>query len=148
MKRIVVLAGCILMQACAASGPTGALSSERDREMTLGIVQKEIHRGMSQADVASALGSPNIVSKDQAGAETWIYDKIATEASYRSESGGAGLLGGIGGIAGSVLLLGIPSAHYERAGSDSSISQKTLTVVIKYDTQGRVDLLNYHSSRF
>jgi hypothetical protein len=34
--------------------------------MTLGVVQKEIHKGLSQADVAEALGSPNIVTRDSA----------------------------------------------------------------------------------
>ncbi len=42
--------------------------------MTVGIVQKEIRIGMSQADVAAALGSPNIVTRDSEGKETWIYE--------------------------------------------------------------------------
>ena len=54
--------------------------------MTLGIVQKEIRVGLSQADVAAALGSPNIVTKDSADKETWVYDKIASEASYSASS--------------------------------------------------------------
>ena len=39
---------------------------------------------MTQDQVAAALGSPNIVTRDAAGRETWIYDKIASEASYSS----------------------------------------------------------------
>jgi len=62
------------------------LGSSQEREMTLGIVQKEIRVGLSQADVAAALGSPNIVTKDSADKETWVYDKIASEASYSASS--------------------------------------------------------------
>ena len=43
-----------------------SLHSAQEREMTVGVVQKEIRQGMSQADVAGALGSPNIVTKDGA----------------------------------------------------------------------------------
>src|SRR5512139_2357301 len=76
------------------------LGSSREREMTVGIVQKEIRVGMSQADVATALGSPNIVTKDSGGKETWIYDKIATEASYSRSSGTVAGGVGAGGLAG------------------------------------------------
>jgi hypothetical protein len=41
---------------------------------------------MSGTEVAVALGSPNIVTRDSGGKETWIYDKIATEASYSKSS--------------------------------------------------------------
>ncbi len=64
------------------------LHSSKEREMTVGIVQKEIRVGMTQADVAEALGSPNIVTRDSDCNESWIYDKIATEVSYYSDSGG------------------------------------------------------------
>jgi hypothetical protein len=74
--------------------------------MTVGIVQKEIRVGMSQADVALALGSPNIVTSDGSGKETWIYDKIASEASYSASSGGVSGGVGAGGLAGSALILG------------------------------------------
>jgi len=40
--------------------------------MTLGVVQKEIRRGLSQADVAEALGSPNIVNVSPFGQQTKV----------------------------------------------------------------------------
>src|SRR5215510_8134963 len=70
-----------------------SLGSTAEREMTLGIVQREIHAGLTQDEVITALGSPNIVTRDADGHETWVYDKIATEASYsRSEVYGTILL--------------------------------------------------------
>ncbi|MGH8204763.1 MAG: hypothetical protein ACREST_09155, partial [Steroidobacteraceae bacterium] len=70
--------------------------------LTVGTVQKEIRVGMSGAEVAAALGSPNIVSTDEERREVWIYDKIATDAAYSSSSGGIAslILAGAGSVAG------------------------------------------------
>jgi hypothetical protein len=91
---------------------------------------------MSQADVASALGSPNIVTKDAEGKETWVYDKIATEASYSQSSGG--------GYA-TLILLGIGGSR--EAGAYST-TQRTLTVVIKFDKNSSVESFKYHATKF
>lgn len=109
-----------------------SLGSTQEREMTLGVVQKEISVGMSQASVATALGSPNIVTKDDEGRETWVYDKIASEVSYSNSGGGV-----------SILIAGYSS----NSGAKSS-TQKTLTIVIKYDNKGTVASVAYHTSKF
>ncbi len=122
--------------ACAsATQHQNSLGSTQEREMTLGIAQREIRVGMSQADVATAIGSPNFVTKDKDGKETWIYDKIASEASYSTSSGGTGLILALFGYA------------HQSSGAASS-TQRTLTVVIKFDPQSRVESMNYHSSKF
>jgi len=125
-----------------------SLHSAQERETTVGIVQKEIRRGMSQADVATALGSPNIVTRDSEGKETWIYDKIATEASYSRGSSHMGAAGGGGGIGGTSLLLGIIGGGYLQEAGAVSSSQKTLTVIIKYNDNNEVDSFSYHASKF
>ncbi len=125
-----------------------SLHSAQEREFTLGVVQKSIYRGMSQASVAQALGSPNIVTRDEVGAETWVYDKIATEASYSSDRGGVSGLGAAGGVAGSVLILGGLAGSYDRAAGAASSTQRTLTVVIKFDKNNAVSDFSYHSSKF
>lgn len=124
------------------------LPTSSEREMTVGIVQKEIYSGMPQSDVAQALGSPNIVSRDSAGKETWIYDKIATEAYYSTSSSGYGAGVGAGGLAGSALILGgITGSSSNHAGASAS-TQKTLTVIIKFNDEHVVDSFSYHSSKF
>lgn len=122
-----------LLSSCSrASTHANHLHTAHEREMTLGIVQKEIRQGMSQGDVAATLGSPNIVTKDQQGSETWIYDKIASEVSYSNDAGGVWLL--LGG--------------YQKGAGASGSTQKTLTVVIKFDPQSQVEKVSYNSSRF
>ncbi len=148
-KLIVLLAFTLLTTGCmTAAQHNQSLHSEADREFTLGQVQKHIYRGMSQAAVAESLGSPNIVSKDDLGDETWIYDKIATEASYSADRGSVAGGVGAGGPAGSVLILGGLLGSYDRQAGSSASTQKTLTVVIKFDRSSRVKDFSYHSSKF
>lgn len=87
---------------------------------------------MSSAEVAQVLGSPNIVSTDEERREVWIYDKIATDHAQSSSSGGI-----------NILILGASSS----AGA-SSTSQRTLTVIIKFDNIGKVRDFAYHTTRF
>ena len=114
-------------------------ADELDR-VTVGTVQKEITIGMSAAQVASVLGSPNIVTTDDQRRETWIYDKISSEVTYSRSSGTiVGLIfGSSGGGAG---------AGTTSAGATAT-SQRTLTVIIKLDDDNRVRDFSYHSSRF
>lgn len=123
----VTCSGCM-----SAADHSAAVHSNRGQDLTVGVVQKEIRRGMSQSDVATALGSPNIVTREDNGNETWIYDKIATEASQSADSGGWWLI-----IAG-----------YDKRAGASATTQKTLTVVIKFDAARRVENFTYHSTKF
>ena len=145
---ISLVIGGINLGCMTAAQHRQELGSTYEREMTVGIVQKEIRKGMSQADVAIALGSPNIVTNDGSGKETWIYDKIATEASYSTSSGGVSGGVGAGGLAGSALILGGVGGGYSKSAGASSTTQKTLTVVIKFDDRKNVESFSYHASKF
>jgi hypothetical protein len=87
---------------------------------------------MSGADVITALGSPNVVTSDELRRENWVYDKISTDTVESRSSGGA-----------SILILG--------AGSDAgarSTTQRTLTIVIKFDENKLVRDFAYRQSSF
>lgn len=134
------LTGCIKASQHASDVQKGL---EGDK-LTLGTVQREIHHGMSGAEVAQVLGSPNIVSTDEKGREVWIYDRVATDTVYSTSRGGvtALILGGSGDVGG----LGAGSTSYGTGAK--STSQRTLTIVIKYGEAGKVRDFAYHSSRF
>lgn len=140
---LLTLAGCI-----NARNHIQDLHPQADQEFTVGVVQREIRTGMSQGDVATALGSPNIVDKDSEGYETWIYDKIATMASYSRSSGGYVGAGGVSGTPGSALLLGLGGGAYSQDAGANATTQKTLTVVIKFGKDRKVRDFSYHSSKF
>ena len=146
MKRFVLIALlALIFNGCmSASQHREQVRDDATDRMTVGVVQREIRVGMSGAEVAQVLGAPNIVSTDENRREVWIYDKVATEVSYSQSSGGiASLLVGIGGAVGGAVL---PSAS--RSAGASSSSQRTLTVVIKFDDDKKVRDFAYHTSQF
>jgi outer membrane protein assembly factor BamE (lipoprotein component of BamABCDE complex) len=120
----------------------------KEKEMTVGTVQREIRKGMSAADVATVLGSPNIVTTDSANREVWVYDKISTDVTYSKDSSGAGLKLLIADVSDSLLGAGLGSGVYSRSAGSQSKTQRTLTVVIKYNDQKLVRDFCYHTSRF
>lgn len=120
----------------------------QEKEMTVGVVQREIRKGMSAADVAAALGSPNIVTTDENGREVWIYDKVSTDVSYSTSSGGGGVALLIGTAVGNAIGGGLGSTSYTQAAGAQSKTQRTLTVIIKYDEDKLVRDFAYHSSKF
>jgi outer membrane protein assembly factor BamE (lipoprotein component of BamABCDE complex) len=150
----IISAVTVLWLSAFASGCSGAqyhrdaVSADRTSAMTVGQVQKEIRVGMSGADVAAALGSPNVVTTDEHRQETWIYDKISTERAYSADNGGIAtlILGGAGIGSGAVGGGLLPS--YSGGSGASSTTQKTLTVIIKFDSAKRVRDFAYHSSQF
>ena len=133
------LAGCM-----SASEHRNEVRADGGDKLTVGIVQKEVKVGMSGADIIGILGSPNIVSTDAERREVWIYDKIATEYAYSSSGGGVNsfILG-----FGSDVLVGGGGGYNQNAGAASK-SQRTLTIIIKFDTASMVRDFAYHSSRF
>jgi len=124
----VLLAGC---------GAAPAVDGERN--LTVGTVQKEVRVGMSGAEVAEVLGSPNIVSTDENRNEVWIYDRISSQTVQTDTRGTVAVLRFLSEIG--------PIAASGRTQTEST-SQRTLTVIIKFDEHDRVRDFAYHTSRF
>ncbi len=124
---VLFLSGC-----STASSHRKEVQSDAGDRVTVGKVQREIRIGMPSSQVIEVLGSPNIVSTDENRLEVWVYDKIATDVSYSSSNGGVWLIfAGAGGTSGA-----------------ASTSQRTLTIVIKFDADKKVRDFAYHSSSF
>lgn len=142
--NIGLLGIALLVTGCAnVADHRQALRDSSDEKLTLGVAQREIKVGMSQPDVAKALGSPNMVTKDKDGVETWIYDKISTDNAYSTSSGGiAGLvLSGGNGVGGG----GFGSTS--QSSGASSRTQRTLTIIIKFKNSA-VSEFTYNSTAF
>jgi hypothetical protein len=142
-------AALVLISAALGSGcalPTAQPHEPRstERELTPGIVQREVHEGTEAARVAEALGSPNIVTRDERGREVWIYDRISTERVEKARS--ANVFGAGMGPVGS--WLGVAGAGGSQSQRELSTTQKTLTVVVRFDEQARVMSVSFHASRF
>lgn len=104
----------------------------RTETMTVAAAQREIKIGMTSAEVVEVLGSPNMVTTDSKRRETWVYDRVST--TVQSSNSGAGVW---------LLLFG--------AGTDNhkySSTQRTLTIIVKFDENNRVRDFAYRSSAF
>ena len=139
----LVLAGC-----ASAQQHRAAVANDANDRVTVGTVQREIRVGMSSADVVQVLGSPNMVTTDEQRRENWVYDKISTETAYSTSQGGVSalVLGGVLGPAG--LLGGSIAPGYGEASGAKSVTQRTLTIIIKFDNAQRVRDFAYRTSSF
>ncbi len=124
---VMLMSGCM-----TAQEHRKAVQDDSGDRVTVGNVQREIKIGMAGSDVARVLGSPNIVTTDDERREVWIYDKFSTDTTVSENSG-----------FGTLIILGSSG----RAGS-SSTTQRTLTVIIKFDKEKKVRDFAYHTSRF
>jgi len=133
------------LSGCTATDHARSVQAAQDGDrLTVGTVQREIREGMSGSEVIEVLGSPNVVTTDEKRREVWVYDKIATESVHSASSGGIAALifGPIGAGGGG----GLGSANYSSGAS--SKSQRTFTVIIKFNEQGTVRDFAYHTTRF
>jgi len=153
MKKLVFAASCLAVlglagcQSAADHAADVRAGQDSDR-LTVGKVQREIRVGMTSADVVQVLGSPNMVTTDEKRRENWVYDKISTETVYSSSSGGVSalILGG-GPVGGGGVGGGVGAGVSGSAGARST-SQRTLTVIIKFDERSLVRDFAYRSSSF
>lgn len=144
-RFLILIAGALSLEGCvSAATHREAVTDNASDRLTVGTVQREIRVGMSGAEVAGVLGSPNIVSTDAERREVWVYDKISTDTAYSTSSGGisALILGG-----GPIGIGGIGGSSNSSAGAKST-SQRTLTIIIKFGEDSLVRDFAYHTSRF
>lgn len=127
--RFIPLLLAILIAGCTVAPRESSGSAQN---LTVGTVQKEVRLGMTGAEVASVLGSPNIVSTDAERREVWIYDKVATDYVSTSANGWVFAL-----VAGG-----------SQSSRSASRSQRTLTIIIKFDEDKLVRDFAYHTSKF
>lgn len=136
----------MLIIGCASTNKNDVVVTEQINNVSLGKIQKVLKTGMSGAEVVSMLGSPNIVTKDMMRHEVWVYDKLSTNFAFSNSAGKLALsLWGVTQPAG-VLYNAEPSV--EKSAGASSVSQRTLTLIIKMNSNGDVDDFTYHASSF
>ncbi len=128
-KYLVVLSVLLSAGCASASYQRRQVQDDKGDRLTVGTVQRKISIGMPSANVAQVLGAPNVVSTDEERREVWIYDKLATDVVYSTSDAGIKFL---------------------TVGSSGAVSttQRTLTVIIKFDDKGKVRDFAYHSSQF
>lgn len=125
----IALTACYPTSLVDQQSDMNAAKGEGDN-LSIAKVQKEIKIGMSSADVVLVLGSPNMVTTDDKRRESWVYDKVSTEGMVSTSSGSR--------------FLWLPADNKAAV----SRTQKTLTIVIKFDEKGMVRDFAYNTSKF
>jgi len=125
---LLAVSGLLALGACRHPEPPAG----SPQNLTVGKVQGEIKVGMPASDVAMILGSPNIVTTDEKRREVWIYDKVSSDSVDTKNSFG-----------GSIIILGGGTSQRQR-----SETQRTLTIIIKYDEEKKVRDFAYNYSQF
>jgi outer membrane protein assembly factor BamE (lipoprotein component of BamABCDE complex) len=125
----LALVGCYPTSLAEQQADINAAKGAGDT-LSIAKVQKEIKIGMSSADVVLVLGSPNMVTTDDKRRESWVYDKVSTEGVVSTSSGSR--------------FLWLPADNKAAV----SRTQKTLTIVIKFDEKGTVRDFAYNTSKF
>lgn len=145
-RNLTILAlACGTLGAACATNPSPAVApAPPERELTLGLVQRDVKVGCTGAEVIGALGSPNQVTRGENGLEVWVYDRVATERTETTESGT--VVGAVAGTAGTAS--GVVAGQASSKKTQERTSQKTLTVVIRFDGEGQVSTISVHSTRF
>ena len=148
MTLFMALIAMLFVSCMSATQHRQDVSNPEADRISVGKVQREILVGMSNAEVVEVLGSPNMVTTDEKRREAWVYDKIATENAYSTSSGGVSalILGGLAGASGAVG--GGVGPSFSKGSGASSTSQRTLTIVIKFDEQNKVRDFAYRQSSF
>lgn len=161
-KNILVLAAALMIinpsfaatqtaQVTKNNNPSSAYA----QGLTLGVIQKYIHSGMAQDEVILALGSPNIVTQDANGKETWVYDKMSSSLTTRdkTESYVENAMDARYFWHGVLTFVTLGLIHKDTKPELKDVaqvvsSQNTLTVVVKFDKNNCVESYSYHSSKF
>ncbi|MDD4166362.1 MAG: outer membrane protein assembly factor BamE [Endomicrobiaceae bacterium] len=133
MKNIIVFVAVFVVSAFLLSCASTTVNKNQNTDnLSIAKVQREIKTGMSSAEVVEILGSPNMVTTDDQRRETWVYDKISTQVDSSSASSGVWIL--------------IAGAGSKKESQTSS--QRTLTIIIKFDNNGKVRDFAYRTSSF
>ena len=124
---IFVIAGCAPQTAPLTSIPARKIETQK---LAVGAAQM-IKAGMSGADVITALGSPNILTANKEGLETWVYDKISNEYEFVTAQDGGWFF----------------SPRAQQSGVEVR-SQRTMIVVVNFDADKKVKNVQYRQTSY
>ena len=130
IKSLIIIILLFIFEGC--TDKKNLYTPKKDEKLTVAKAQNNIKKGMSSAEVIKIMGSPNIISTDKESNEVWVYDKISTQNTSRDSSAGVGFL----------------PAFLLTSTKNNTSSQKTLTIIIKFNNNKQVKDISYHTSRF
>jgi len=122
-KTVYLIVLVLLISGCASVQPV------QKGNLTPGMAKTKIIKGQTtQNEILEVFGAPNIVTKNRTGNEVWTYDKASVET-------------GTSDVYGTIIIAG-------GAGSRTSTSARTFTLMIEFNENNIVQDYSYRSSAF
>jgi hypothetical protein len=124
---------------------TPVLAQDSANTLTHGMVQMTLRVGQTtRAEVLETFGGPNITTIDGEGREVWVYDRFATVSSTKDSGFRIGILGGAGGDGAA----GGAGLGFGKSKSKASTSTRSMTLILKFGSDGRLADFKSRSSSF
>jgi outer membrane protein assembly factor BamE (lipoprotein component of BamABCDE complex) len=136
----ILMASFVTTAAYAASTIPATTPDDQPEthKITLGAVQSKIKVGVSGDEVIMALGSPNIITSGDGGTETWVYDKLSVEQDSSARVVGQE----------NVDPDQTTSSVNMRAAVKHSSTERTMMVIVKFDSNKKVSSVHYRESTY
>lgn len=140
--------GCV-----KAKVPDLPYSNRQKSNLTAAMVKKYVKVGtVSQNDILSVFGAPNIMTRDREGHEVWTYDRQSMASSseiaaWNAGGTGAAMAGGLAGeaVVGGGAVLGGSAGKRSTAGQ---VSSATFTLMISFDDNEIVSDYRMRATQF
>jgi outer membrane protein assembly factor BamE (lipoprotein component of BamABCDE complex) len=131
--RFLILISFTLLAGCSTnSGPLVSIPSRSMETQRLAVGAAQMLKvGSTSERVIELLGSPNVVSNNEDGLETWVYDKVSKETEVVRTSDGGWLF-----------------TPKQQQSVVSVVGERTLIVVIKFDKDQRVSNVRYRQTSY
>ena len=134
--RFLILISFTLLAGCSTnSGPLVSIPSRSMETQRLAVGAAQMLKvGSTSERVIELLGSPNVVTNNEDGLETWVYDKVSKEVetvkTVKTVDGG---------------WLFTPKQQQSVV---SVVGERTMIVVIKFDKGHRVSNVRYRQTSY
>ncbi len=131
--RLLILISFTLLAGCSTnSGPLVSIPSRSMETQRLAVGAAQMLKvGSTSERVIELLGSPNVVTNNEDGLETWVYDKVSKETEVVRTSDGGWLF-----------------TPKQQQSVVSVVGERTLIVVIKFDKDQRVSNVRYRQTSY
>ena len=124
---LIAVAGCSTNSGPLVSIPSRSMETQR---LAVGAAQM-LKVGATSERVIELLGTPNVVSNNEDGMETWVYDKVSKEMEIVRSSDGGWFF--------------TPNRQQSTVRIED---ERTLIVVIKFDKDQRVSNVRYRQTSY
>ena len=132
-----------------AASATTAGAQVSASTLSYGTVTSQVQKGKTtQLELLQTFGGPNISTTDRDGAETWVYERTATQSDVQSNAQSAQGSASLGAFFKFVNVDVSGSSGRSSSGTSAATSVRSLTVIVKFAADKTVADYSVRASTF